>query len=137
MTDKLEGDKYITLHMVWPISVEIHGMLAENDFESEPEFDGEVISNMKKLGRKYLVDNKEDFAPSFYHKAITVLTPSMKKLKKIGEIERSEVYQSIERYIHGSNTANDNLDVDEDGLSSPVNNHIPNESQVGGKFVTC
>lgn len=101
MTDNLEGDKYITLHMVWPMYLNLLELLAENVEDQINEADGvnSMRTNMKFLGRRYMTRNHTDFLPTFYHKAMTFLNPNMKKLKKMSMNDRFNFQNEIEKYI--------------------------------------
>lgn len=101
MTDKLEGDTYITLHMVWPIYLKLFGVLAESDNDKIKEADGiySSESEMKRLGRDYMEKNRSDFKPTFHHKAMTFLNPTMKKLNLINFSERMELHNDLEAHI--------------------------------------
>lgn len=101
MTDKLEGSKYVSLHFVWPAYLKLFGLLAEDDVDMLEELDGQIsiVTDMKKLGRKYMETNKFDFAPTFEHKAMTVLNPTMKKLSKINFEERVQIHVQMEQYL--------------------------------------
>lgn len=87
--------------MVWPTYLSLFKLLAENDddllrdLENEPS----IVTNMKRLGREYMKKNENDFEPSFYHKAMTFLTPAMKKLPIISLSERLKLHSDIESYI--------------------------------------
>lgn len=77
MTDQLEGD-YDTLHMVWPVYLNVKQLLIERidyfDDESEnPSF--HIIEEMKAEGRRYFDSNESDFEPTTRHKIATVLNP--------------------------------------------------------------
>lgn len=95
MTDKLEGDKYLTLHMVWPIYLELLGLLAEQPDDD----DNPTISKLKYLGRKYMEKNRGDMEPAFAHKFMTFLNPLMKKLKRISNDDRSKLHAEIQDYM--------------------------------------
>lgn len=127
MTDKLEGDKYITLHMVWPIYLELFGVLAEDPMDFEEE--SNVISKMKKAGRLYVEKIKEDMQPTFYHKTMTFLHPAMKKLRKISSTEQMELHQNIERYIDGEGNQNPEVVVNATQAIS-INLQVPVDKPV-------
>lgn len=92
MTDKVEGDKHITLHIVWPIYLKLETLLAKTEQDELDEISGieaSLEANLRKLGREYMKKNRTDFEPTFYHKAMTFLYPESKKL---GIVSRAEVY---------------------------------------------
>lgn len=97
----LEGDKYVTLHMVWPTYLRLFSLLAENDdgLLSDIEDDTGLVCSMKRLGREYMNKNQVDFEPNFYHKAMTFLTPTMKKLNIISMPDRLKVHDDIKKYL--------------------------------------
>lgn len=119
MTDKLEGDMYVTLHIVWPIFLSLFGTLAENDDDliNEIEGDHSLEAKMKRLGRQYMLKNQNDFQPTFYHKSMTFLNPAMKKLSLIPLAERLKLHQDIETYIqeHFTHTSN-TVDLVQDNI---------------------
>lgn len=101
MTDKLEGSKYVSLHFVWPAYLRLFGLLAESEEDMSNDLEGQysITMKMKKLGREYMSKNAEDFAPTFEHKVMTVLNPTMKKLNKISFAERNALNEQIEQYL--------------------------------------
>lgn len=119
MSDNLEGDNYITLHMVWPIYSKLFEILAETNSDFEGELDGKypISSNMKRLGREYMNKNKSDFSPTFQHKVMTLLTPTMKKLTFIDFRSRVKFQADVEDYI----SANLQVNQNEDGSSTTTN----------------
>lgn len=101
MTDILEGDKYITLHFVWTTYIEIKELLAANDQDEMNDLEGEysMVSEMKKLGRLYVIKNDKDMAPTFEHKAMTFLSPMYKKLIFVDNRERYQLQIELEDYL--------------------------------------
>lgn len=96
LTDAVEGDKYETLLMVWPINLKLHKLLAQdNEFDEGTVF----VKKMKKIGRDYMQENARDFRPTFLHRAATVLHPEMRKLLDFSSLDREEIYQEIENHI--------------------------------------
>lgn len=93
----MEGDNYITLHFVWPVYLELMGLLAAGYEDDDDDFS--MVSKMKFLGRKYMDKNRDDMKPTFIHKFMTFLNPSMKKLKKISCDERAELHADIQSYL--------------------------------------
>lgn len=97
-TDQLEGDKYETLHYVWPIFLNLHNLLKEDPaLFDEPDFT--LIETMCTLGRDYLYTRHEEFVPKYRHRLAVVLHPYMKKLPNIEQGERSAIYALIEENI--------------------------------------
>lgn len=88
--------------MVWPTYLNLFKLLAENDEDllSDLENEPTIVYSMKRLGREYIIKNEKDFQPSFYHKAMTFLTPTMKKLSIIPLKERLQLHSDIELYIN-------------------------------------
>lgn len=109
MTDKLEGDKYITLHFVWETFLDIDDILKESDEDGICEIDGiySIINEMKKLGRSYCLKNLNDMMPSFEHKTMTFLTPHYKKLGFLTRKDRTELHNKIEKYLDTHFPGND------------------------------
>lgn len=122
MTDKLEGDKYITLHMVWPIYMKLNNLLAksESDFTDEVDSTCLNVSNMKQIGRTYIAKNEKDMCPSFEHKAMTFLTPNMKKLSFTDSTCRYKLHSKIEEEIEN---------YPETLSESDSNQNVPNEDE--------
>lgn len=84
--------------MVWPIYLNLFGLLRDIDMDDiTSQFT--AISNMKRLGREYMSKNKDDFVTTFYHKAMTFLNPTMKKLTMIKPSERKAIHREIDDYI--------------------------------------
>lgn len=100
MTDKLEGDKYITLHFVWPIYTKLFSLLTDSDDDILDDLnDISLTLKMKSLGRSYMAKNQRDFAPVFEHKVMTFLTPVMKKLNFIDFLAKSTFHSELQEYI--------------------------------------
>lgn len=101
MTDKLEGDKYLTAHMVWPTYLRLQGLLIENEDDELNEASGiqSLTAVMKQLGRAYAKKNDADMYPTFYHQTMTFLNPTMRKLPMISYVEKSKLHSEIEAYI--------------------------------------
>lgn len=101
LTDKLEGDEYITLHMIWPTVFKISDLLKQNDddFISEIEDTNSIVSDMKHIGVTYFSKNAKDIEPTMEHKFMTFLTPTMKKLKFIDSRSRFQLHCEIEDHI--------------------------------------
>lgn len=97
MSTKLEGDKYITLHLVWPAYLQIANLLCE-EYDNNEEASS-LVSDMKAIGREYVEKNAKDMEPTFEHKAMTFLTPTMKKLNFIDYRSRYKLHTDIEKYI--------------------------------------
>lgn len=107
MTDNLEGDKYMTLHFVWPIYLKLFMALAETDNDIISEVDNSpqlFVTEMKTIGRAYMAKNNKDFAPTFYHKVAVILHPPMKKLHIISTAERKQLYDEVNNYIQSKST---------------------------------
>lgn len=101
LTDGIEGDTYETLLMVWPITMKLHRILADDD---EADNDTVFIKKMKVIGRKYMETNASDFKPTFLHRAATVLHPEMRKLLAFNSLDRDETYKEIEDYLASSSS---------------------------------
>lgn len=90
--------------MVWPIHLKLFGLLAENEEDFMDDCMPSTLSDMKRLGREYMRKNQDDFKPTFYHKAMTFLMPSMRKLSIISSTERLSLYNDIVAYINERTT---------------------------------
>lgn len=101
MTNQLQGDKYINLHLVWPSFHKLKSLLADTHEDRISESDGlfSVTTSMKLRGRSYMSKNHADFSPTFHHKAMTFLNPAMKKLNVLSTCDRLLFHDEIERYI--------------------------------------
>lgn len=101
MTDKIEGSKYVTLGMVWPIHYDLRLLLeeSEDDRIADQENQSILTRSMKAIGRKYMGINKDDFEPQFEHKVMTILDPTMKKLTVFSLQERLDLGDQIEEYL--------------------------------------
>lgn len=100
MSNQLEGD-YDTLHMVWPVYLNIQRLLAQ-DFDYDDTVGFDLIEEIKNIGRQYFNSNANDFKPSLRHKIATVLNPPMRKLPIISPNDRELVYDEIQRIIDDS-----------------------------------
>lgn len=109
MTDNLEGDKYITLHLVWTSFLDISDILKESEVDIEHGLDGQssITIEMKKIGREYCVANERDMEPSFHHKAMTFLTPHYKRLDFIATRDKFKLQAEIETYLDDNFVEND------------------------------
>ncbi|RYE23595.1 MAG: hypothetical protein EOP45_06745 [Sphingobacteriaceae bacterium] len=58
-----------------------------------------LVSRLKYRGRQYMNKNLGDFRPTFYHKAMTFLNPSMKRLTQLSLVERMNFQVEVEDYI--------------------------------------
>lgn len=58
ITDSIEGDKYETLYMVWPIYQQLFMLLVQNDTLDE---NTAFVAKMKSIGRNYMEKNATDF----------------------------------------------------------------------------
>lgn len=101
MTNQLQGDTHINLHLVWPTYHKISALLAETDEDRSCQADGlfSIVNGMKVRGRAYVLKNLSDFKPTFHHMAMTFLNPAMKKLNTVSHIERLQFHAELENYI--------------------------------------
>lgn len=100
MSDQLEGD-YDTLHMVWPVYLNLDRLLAEKfDYGDDVAFN--LIEEMKSIGRRYFTANLSDFNPTLRHPIATVLHPHMKKLPIVDENDRKLMYDKIQSIVDES-----------------------------------
>lgn len=108
-TDELEGDKHITLHLVWTNFIRLKEALVASNTDKDNEMNGvySITSEMKKLGRAYMEANKKDMEPTFEHKSMTFLTPSYKKLVFVNYSDRFNLHIEIENYIGQNSIENE------------------------------
>lgn len=108
-TDRLEGDKEVTIDGVWPTFVQLHEHIAFTDDERE-ELDSiadqdnnsggrNIVIAMKQLAQNYIDDIKDDIMPTKNQRIGTVLNPQMKKLKRMKPEERDQVYREVNEMI--------------------------------------
>lgn len=99
-TDRIEGDKDVTIHHVWTTFIQINDHLKmEYDGTREHEEDFSLIEGMKVLGRNYINKNLSAFSPTCEQRIAVVLHPKMKRLRKMSESEREETYSNIDDII--------------------------------------
>lgn len=79
-TTAIEGDKYVTMHKVWPILRALWAKLQPN------ETDSDLIAAMKEAGLNYIqkTENSRYFNPSLRHKLALFLHPMMNRLQFLG-----------------------------------------------------
>lgn len=106
-TDRIEADKEVTIHQVWPTLIQMKNHLEvamDVDPEIEEDEDFKMIEGMKVLGRTYISSIRSDIELTDNHRIGVVLNPQMKKLRKMSTIERDSVYVLIDKYIRNSTT---------------------------------
>lgn len=69
----------------------------EDEVENNQDF--ELIEAMKCLGRNYINKIKDDISPTFEQRVATVLNPRMKRLRRMNNSERDEIYEKIDTLI--------------------------------------
>lgn len=89
----IEGDKYETIHQVWPAYSNIEAYL-QPKYTDEP-----IIDRMKELGRKYILEHAIDIKPDMYHKVAVILHPLMKTLRNVNIQEREAVVEHVESLV--------------------------------------
>lgn len=91
ITINVQGDKYETLHLVWPYTTQIHKHLMANAEDSD------LVAQMKAEGRQYLLKPKniDDFKPKLGHKIAVFLHPAMKNLNSVSEQDKIEIIDHI------------------------------------------
>lgn len=72
MTKSIEGDKYATIHMVWPIYRRIESYLHPK------ESDIPIIAEMRMAGLTYFNSNRNEFEPTMKHKVSVFFTSCIK-----------------------------------------------------------
>lgn len=106
MSDKVEGEQYITLDLIWPIHTKIMEIFSEQNFERETETNENSLTlRMMKLGADYLKKNANDFLPVFEHRVMTLLNPMLKKLKSFKLSESINIHSKVEAYIANNHIA--------------------------------
>lgn len=84
-----QGDKYETLHTVWPCFHAIKNHLEPNRMELLN------VKSMKAKGREYIEKILDDFAPKMIHKIAVFLHPALKKLNCASELEKEEIIEHV------------------------------------------
>lgn len=82
---EIEGEKYLTLHKVWPTFDSIKKHIA---YQFNDTF---LINQMKNAGKNYLEKRIIDFNPKLEHELALFLHPMTKDLKKL-DIEKKMLY---------------------------------------------
>lgn len=103
-TDRIEGDKDVTIHHVWPIFIQMNDHI-QIDMVNEDEEDTRLIEGMKVLARNYISKNHSAFSPTLEQRIAVVLNPQMKKLRRMTSLERDSIYASIDDIINTSQTS--------------------------------
>lgn len=99
-TDRIEGDVDVTIHHVWPTFIQINDHLAITyDIEIEEDEDFRLIEAMKCLGRNYVSSISSDISPTNEQRIAVVLHPRMKKLRRMTNQQRDEIYSKINTII--------------------------------------
>lgn len=104
-TDRIEADKEVTIHQVWPTLLQMeHHLEISIDPEVEEDDDFKMIEFMKSLGREYISSIRSDIEMTDNHRIGVVLNPKTKKLRKMLTVDRDNVYAKIDQYIRNSTT---------------------------------
>lgn len=108
---ELEGDKYATIHLVWPAYNRIQEQLKEKATDSH------FIKNMKELGRSYMSDGAEDIEPQMEHKIAVFLHPLLKGADICGETEWNTIIERVKELVQNTSSStetdeNHNVDID-------------------------
>lgn len=72
----------------------------EDEFEFENDEDFQLIESMKNLGRKYIATNLTDIQPNEEQRIAVVLHPRMKRLRRMPEKERDDIYAVVDSLIY-------------------------------------
>lgn len=100
ITDQIEADKKDTIHLVWPVFLQLRELLVEDIFAADDDDDAiALIEHMKSIGRRYMQVNQEDFEPTLRHKHAVMLNPIMKKMPIVDFVERQTIYSEIESTV--------------------------------------
>lgn len=112
MCISIQGEKYETLHLVWPYVKKIETHLKASDNDSD------FVNRMKETGRTYLMKEKntKDFQPQMGHKIAVFLHPVMKGLNCASSEEKINIIEHVKGLINQisqSNISESNNNVDE------------------------
>lgn len=93
LTTDLEGEKYVTIHRVWPAyrKIQKHLLINEND--------PSLIIQMKEEGSTYCSKNLLAFQPKPVHKTAVFLHPAFKSLKFVSNDEKQVIHQNVRKDI--------------------------------------
>lgn len=89
----IQGEKYETLHTVWPYYSNIEKHLLSNVADST------FVKKMKAKGREYIGSNFTDFSPKMIHKVAVFLHPILKHLNCATDEEKSEIIDHVKSKI--------------------------------------
>lgn len=103
VSDFLEGETYETLSLVWPIYAQI--WISLQPFDDDGERPKMIVEEMKREGLQYFLKNDKDFKPNIRHKLATVLNPQFKRLPKVLENERTDIYDQIKLMLNTNQVA--------------------------------
>lgn len=95
ITTDLEGEKYVTIHKVWPAYRKIKKHLLSN--ENDPL----IIFRMKREGSDYCKKNTVAFGPKLVHKIAVFLHPAFKSLNFVSNDEKHQIQQDVRLQIAG------------------------------------
>lgn len=95
LSEKLEGEKFTTLHRVWPTYKRVLAWLEVVDVGDDEHDDRPLIVEMKRAGQEYIRKNIKDFAPELEHRLSLFLHPLHKNLLGFVESDERDV---IHRY---------------------------------------
>lgn len=93
ITIKIQGEKYETLHLVWPFMKAIERHLIET------ENDSPLVRAMKQKGIEYITKIGDDFRPTNCHKLAVFLHPVFKSLQCASEEEKMAIIDSARQSI--------------------------------------
>lgn len=93
ITIKIQGEKYETLHLVWPFMKAIERHLIET------ENDSPLVRAMKQKGIEYIAKIGFDFRPKNCHKLAVFLHPVFKSLQCASEEEKLTIIDSARQSI--------------------------------------
>lgn len=89
LTNEIEGEKYVTIHRLWPAFIRINKLMEYNISDSM------IIRNMKSNGRAYIASIYDDFSPTMEHKIGVFLHPMLKGLPIATNSEKEEIYSAV------------------------------------------
>lgn len=93
ITVHVQGEKYETIHTVWPYfhAIEKHLVLSH--------FDSPIVRLMKIKGREYITLNITKFCPTMVHRKAVFLHPALKHLNCGTEMEKEEIINHMKSLI--------------------------------------
>lgn len=100
-TDRLEGDKMVTIADVWATHIQMNEHIADSDDDFIDLHNGGdgIVMSMKRIAREYVKRIDHDIRVTKNQRIAMVLNPQMKRLKRVDKTERDYIYNEINRMI--------------------------------------